>query len=77
MRRVPLLWSDGTTIYPGLSIETLRLALGVKTLVALGDTGGGHTLEGIRIGGFTLLEWMAGIAYPHNIGGRPLNSWPS
>lgn len=27
--------------------------------------------------GFSLLEWIAGIAYPHNVGGRPLNSWPS
>ncbi len=47
VRRVPLLWSDGTALYPGLSIETLRLALGIQTLVALGDTVGGHTLEGI------------------------------
>ena len=29
VRRVPLLWSDGTTLYPGLSLEALRLALGV------------------------------------------------
>lgn len=27
-------------------------------------------------GGFTLLEWITVIAYPHNVGGRPLNSWP-
>ena len=46
VRQVPLLWSDGTQLYPGLSIETLRLALGVKTLVALGDTRGDGTLEG-------------------------------
>lgn len=26
--------------------------------------------------GFGLLEWMTVIAYPHNVGGRPLNSWP-
>lgn len=29
------------------------------------------------IGGFGLLEWITVIAYPHNVGGRPLNSWPS
>ena len=29
------------------------------------------------IGGFGLLEWISGVAYPHNVGGRPLNSWPS
>jgi adenylate cyclase len=54
VRRIPMLWSDGTTLYPGLSLETLRLALGVSTLVALGDTTGGHTLEGVRVGPFTV-----------------------
>ncbi|MBI4922160.1 MAG: adenylate/guanylate cyclase domain-containing protein [Devosia nanyangense] len=54
VRRVPLLWSRGTSLYPGLSIEALRLALGVETLVALGDTGGRHTLDGLRIGGFAV-----------------------
>lgn len=28
------------------------------------------------IGGFSLLEWITVVAYPHNVGGRPLNSWP-
>ncbi len=27
--------------------------------------------------GFGLLEWITTVAYPHNVGGRPLNSWPS
>ena len=54
VRRVPMLWSDGDTLYPGLSLEALRLALGVKTLVALGDTAGGNTLEGVRVGDFTV-----------------------
>lgn len=27
--------------------------------------------------GFGLLEWITTVAYPLNIGGRPLNSWPS
>lgn len=28
------------------------------------------------VGGFLLQYWTAAIAYPVNIGGRPLNSWP-
>ncbi len=27
--------------------------------------------------GLGLLEWITVIAYPHNVGGRPLNSWPA
>lgn len=27
--------------------------------------------------GFGLLEWILMVAYPHNVGGRPLNSWPA
>lgn len=53
VRRVPLLWSDGTNIYPSLAVESLRLAMGVGTLVALGDTRGDGTLEAVRIGQFT------------------------
>jgi hypothetical protein len=29
------------------------------------------------IGGFLLQYWVAVLAYPLNVGGRPLNSWPS
>ena len=29
------------------------------------------------IGGFTLQYWVSVDAYPVNVGGRPLNSWPS
>jgi Protein of unknown function (DUF3341) len=28
-------------------------------------------------GGYTLLYWITVIAYPHNVGGRPLHSWPA
>jgi hypothetical protein len=29
------------------------------------------------IGGFAMQYWMSAVNYPLNIGGRPLNSWPS
>ena len=28
-------------------------------------------------GGFLFLEWISGVAYVHNVGGRPINSWPA
>jgi hypothetical protein len=28
-------------------------------------------------GGFGLMWWITVIAYPHNVAGRPLNSWPA
>ncbi len=28
------------------------------------------------VGGYLLQYWVAGVAYPLNIGGRPTNSWP-
>src|SRR5262245_36494419 len=29
------------------------------------------------LGGFMLQYWVSVMAYPVNVGGRPLNSWPS
>ena len=29
------------------------------------------------VGGFGLATWVSMVAYPHNIGGRPLFSWPA
>ncbi|HWA17382.1 MAG TPA: adenylate/guanylate cyclase domain-containing protein [Devosia sp.] len=54
VRRVPLLWTDGTLFYPGLSVEALRLALGLGAVVILGDTTGAGTMEGLRLGDFTV-----------------------
>ncbi len=60
VRRIPMLWSNGAQLLPGLSIEALRLALGVQTMVALGDTAGGNTLEGLRVGPFTVQTTASG-----------------
>lgn len=64
---------DAYTPFP---IEELAEALGYKRrgrlpkiVLAGGITG--------ALGGFFLQYWCAVIAYPMNIGGRPLNSWPS
>ena len=57
-----------------IPIEELNDALGLRRtrlprLVLLGGILGG-------LGGFSLEYWASTIAYPMNIGGRPLNSWP-
>ncbi len=61
--------------YAPMPVEGLAEAIGYKkNKVSLAVLIGGSCGA---IGGFTLLEWIAQIAYPHNVGGRPLNSWPS
>lgn len=53
VRRVPLLWSDGKQFFPSLSIESLRVALGVANVVVLGETDAPF-VEGVRIAGYTI-----------------------
>ncbi len=76
VRRVPLLWSDGTNIYPSLAVEALRLAVQAPTLVALGDTRGDHTLEGLRIGPLTVPTTANGdlVLYDHKVDPRQVIS---
>src|ERR1700756_4113648 len=61
--------------YTPFPVEGLYEALALKrnnvpliTLIG-GLTGG--------LGGFFFQLWVSAIAYPGNIGGRPLNSWPA
>ncbi len=61
--------------YSPFPIEELHHAMGaphsrLPLIVLLGGIAG-------CLGGFFLQYWAAGIAYPINIGGRPLNSWPA
>ena len=60
--------------YSPMPIEGLAEAIGfTRHWVSLAVLMGG--LFGC-IGGFGLLWWIAVIAYPHNVGGRPFVSWP-
>jgi len=63
---------DAFTPYP---IEELAHALGhhrskLPLIVLIGGLCG-------MVGGFMLQYWVAVVAYPLNIGGRPLLSWPA
>lgn len=61
--------------YTPMPVEGVAEAIGYKkNNVALAVLCGGTCGA---IGGYTLLQWIAQIAYPHNVGGRPLNSWPA
>ncbi|HZY67528.1 MAG TPA: CHASE2 domain-containing protein, partial [Devosia sp.] len=52
VRRLPLLWSNGTEIFPSLSLEALRVALGERSLIVFGDTADQRTVSSVRIGNF-------------------------
>jgi hypothetical protein len=61
--------------YSPLPIEELHEALGahptkLPLVVLLGGLVGG-------IGGYLLQLWASTIAYPLNVGGKPLHSWPA
>jgi hypothetical protein len=61
--------------YTPLPVEGLAEAIGkdrtwIPFIVLLGGLTG-------CIGGFSLQYWIATLDYPINVGGRPLNSWPS
>src|SRR5262244_1108416 len=63
---------DAFSPYP---IEELTEALGIKhsklpLIVLIGGILG-------CLGGYALCYWVSAVAYPINIGGRPLHSWPS
>ncbi len=61
--------------YSPMPVEGLAEAIGfrstmVQRLVFLAGLLG-------ATGGFTLCWWITVVAYPHNVAGRPLNSWPA
>ncbi|MFL6306643.1 MAG: DUF3341 domain-containing protein [Candidatus Sulfotelmatobacter sp.] len=61
--------------YAPMPVEGLAEAVGFKkNKVAFAVLIGG--ICGC-VGGYALLFWMTVIAYPHNVGGRPLHSWPA
>ena len=61
--------------YSPMPIEELHEALGLpQTKLPLIVLGGGLTGA---LAGYGLQYWASTMAYPFNIGGRPLHSWPA
>jgi hypothetical protein len=61
--------------YAPMPVDGLAEAIGFKkNKVALAALIGGCCGA---IGGFSLLQWISNVAYAHNVGGRPTNSWPA
>lgn len=54
VRRLPMLWTNGDQLFPTLSLEALRLAMGLSTIVVFGDTAATGYVEGLRLGDFTV-----------------------
>ncbi|MCW5697731.1 MAG: adenylate/guanylate cyclase domain-containing protein [Bauldia sp.] len=52
VRRLPLIWADGSRLYPSLAIEALRVAVGARTVLVLSDLTGGRTVDAIRLANF-------------------------
>jgi len=61
--------------YSPIPIEELHEALGLPTTKLPLIVAGGALVGALA--GFGLQTWASTVAYPLNIGGRPLLSWPS
>ncbi len=54
VRNVPLIWADGQKLYPSLTVESLRVAQGVSTIVVNAISDVGVAVESVRIGDFEI-----------------------
>src|SRR5580692_9717658 len=61
--------------YSPMPVEGLAEAIGFRTSMVQRLVFAAGLLG--ATGGFTLCWWITVIAYPHNVAGRPLNSWPA
>jgi adenylate cyclase len=64
-RQIPLLWSDGTRFAPSLSIETLRVAQGVDTILVVASEETDNAIEALRIGDIEMPVSETGMFYVH------------
>jgi len=60
VRRLPMLWTNGSTLFPTLSLESLRIAFGLSGVVVFGDTADEGYVEGLRVGELTIPTTSSG-----------------
>src|SRR5580704_8790657 len=61
--------------YSPMPVEGLAEAIGFRTSIVQKLVFAAGVLG--ATGGFMLCWWITVVAYPHNVAGRPLNSWPA
>lgn len=54
VRMVPLLWSDGSDLFPSLAVEALRVATGASTLLVNAVENEGTVVQSLRVGEFEI-----------------------
>ncbi len=54
VRKIPLVWSDGTQFWPSLAVEALRVAQGASTIVVRGANEAAGVIEGLQVGAFAI-----------------------
>jgi adenylate cyclase len=68
VRRLPMLWTNGSTLFPTLSLEALRIAFGLSGIVVFGDTAEAGYVDGARVGDLTIPTTSTGdlwLYYSH------------
>ena len=65
IRRVPLLWSDGVRLYPGLALEALRVALGETTYIVRSSSDTPGAVETVSVGDFDIPTSADGEVWLH------------
>lgn len=67
VRRVPLVFSDGTALYPSLVTESLRIALGEKTIMirSWGIGASSASISELKIGDYRIPTSAKGELWPH------------
>ena len=68
-RQIPMLWTDGKTYYPSLTLEALRVVQGESTYVINGSANTEDTIESIRVGAIEIPVSESGqfsVYYSHD-----------